>query len=184
MTKILIVITFFLIFKMNAIGQISATSFNGIALHSNINDIPGCVNFNDFSEKDHFNATPASAFYYLPIIKSQDSLIVKYFFLQCNKDKVLNKIIVLIDDSNNKALTILTKVLGPEYSTGQSSMGQPYGNIVYGWSTDAGTTVIMFKEGVTHSTLRFPVTTITIQSHSDYIDFAPTSIRPVLNRSF
>ncbi|MCW3463153.1 hypothetical protein [Chitinophaga nivalis] len=184
MTKVLIVVTFFLIFQMNVTGQISATSFNGVALHTNIKDIPGCISYKDFAEKHLFSAEPDLNFYYLPIIDSQDSLIVKYVFLQCNNDKELNKIFILIDDSNNNALSILKRVLGPEHTTGQSSMGQPYGNIVYGWSTNAGTTVLMFKEGREHSVLNFPVTTITIRYKSDYEALQNTSISPVLHRSF
>lgn len=141
----------------------------------------GVTAFDKYADQNLFDVDIPKNSFHIAYNSSEDSiLLIKYVFAQTDSSGCIKRITLYIDDSNNNALSVLEKVIGPEHSTAQSSLGQVDGNIFYGWVTPEKTVIIMAKTDKINSNFGFPVTAINIIKQEDIQKFIGKNIHPRL----
>lgn len=143
----------------------------------------GVTAFDKYADQKLFDVDIPKNSFHIPYNPSSDSsLLIKYVFAQTDSSGSIKRITLYIDDSSNNALSVLERTISPEHSTAQSSLGQPYGNIFYGWVTPEKTVIIMSKTDNINTNFGFPVTIINIIKQEDIQKFIGKNIHPRLPR--
>ena len=170
MSKFQITLLSLLLYFMTGHAQITSQGFDSIKLNSNIYEYIDVTPFQKFRDQNLFRVETPEQFYNIGVPVSKDTVLnIKYIFAQTDADGQIKRITLFIDDSKNQTLELLKQIFGNEYTTAQSSIGKPDGNISYGWITADKTFILMAKTDKINKNFGFPVTSIKITKQSDLL---------------
>jgi len=168
MVKVFILATMTFMLNINAQAQITATSINKVHLRTPMDKILRKVRFEDSPYRSLFSANPPGNFYFLLLENGEDSCnVVKFLIAQTGRTGKIIQLYAYIDASDIHSLIEQINAISNKHSMATSTIGEPSGNAVHGWSTDQGTTIISTFTDVIDRAMGFAPTVVSIFYKTD-----------------
>ncbi|PSL47989.1 hypothetical protein CLV51_102849 [Chitinophaga niastensis] len=144
--------------------KITNSGINDIRLGMNIQDASNIIPFSSFKDKGLFVTRPNDSSFY--VLQTSDSLMqsisIPYIFISTNENKIINNIILFVNDTDNKLEQAIVNQFGHVGIRNYDSPEEPRNLDLLIWAMNEENTIVLVRTPNVDPVLNFRVTEVHI----------------------